>query len=95
MRVTKPIPIEQIVMDRHQLNPSTLSLVDYLFAGGDIPPIKVTTLGTGQYKIKDGRHRVTALKLLGAKEVTATFSTEPLRKPKSWPQFCFQIPIPK
>ncbi len=72
------INLSNIKMDRHPLNPSTLSLVEHLRASGTIPPIHVMLLKNGQYKICDGRHRVTALKLLGRKTVLAIFNKKRL-----------------
>ncbi len=79
MRETKHIDIGLIRMDRYPLNPSTLSLIKYLESGGDVPPIKVTKHPKGGYVIKDGRHRITANKLLGNKKIKARFSNTPLR----------------
>lgn len=74
MRVTRLIPIDQIVMDKWPLNRSTLSLVKHIERVGNLPrPIKVQNLYNGKFKIKNGRHRVTALKLLGYKSIEAKF----------------------
>ncbi len=79
MRKEDEIPIGAIVMDRYPLNESTLRLIFYLMSGGQVPPIKVSTLGNGQFRIKDGRHRVTAFKLLGRQWIRAKYSTKPLK----------------
>lgn len=79
MRVTMKIPIAQIQMDRFPLNPSTLALIKHYEKGGSVPPIKVSFLKNGNYRIKDGRHRITASKLLGREEILATFSTKCLQ----------------
>ncbi len=81
MRVTKLINISEIIVDKYSISPKTLALVDYIRneEGNHIgvcillPPIKVQKLENGQYKLKDGRHRVTAFKLLGIKMITAKF----------------------
>ena len=73
------IPISSIAMDRYPLNPSTLSLIEYLKKGGEVPPIKVAKLKNGNYRILDGRHRVTASKLLGRKLILGKVSMQPLR----------------
>lgn len=79
MRKMEYIFINSIKMDRHPLNPSILSLIDYLKSGGTVPPIKVSRLVDGNFIIKDGRHRVTASKLLGRKTILATFGEGTLK----------------
>lgn len=76
MRTTKHINLVNIEVDNHPLNPSTLELVDYLREGGLVPAIKVIKTSTGSYKIRDGRHRVTAYKLLGRDKILAKFWEE-------------------
>lgn len=71
MRVIKDIPISNIVVDRIPLI-RILSLVKHLEQGGTIPPIKVD-YKNGTYILKDGRHRVTAYKLLGRQFISAKF----------------------
>ena len=73
MRVEKEISIQQINMDHHPINPQTLSLVDYLRSGGEIPAIKVQQIDNGRFRIKDGRHRITAFKLLGKQKIKAKY----------------------
>jgi ParB-like chromosome segregation protein Spo0J len=80
MRVKEYIKVSSIKMDRFPMNPSTLSLIDYLRSGGDIPPIKVAKLPKGGFIIRDGRHRVLAHKLLGMDKILATFSNEPMHR---------------
>jgi len=77
MRTVEIVLIESIVIGPHPLpcNPSVLKLVDFIRSGGQVPPIKLQKCGTG-YRLKDGRHRVAAFKLLGAKEIMAAFATE-------------------
>jgi ParB-like chromosome segregation protein Spo0J len=68
------IKIESILWDKLPINPSVLELVDFLRGGGKIPPIKLQLSSDGGYKLKDGRHRVAAFKLLGIREIEAKFS---------------------
>ena len=75
MRITKELFISQIQMDHHPINPSTLALVKHLEGGGKVPPIHVQTLSDGNYRICDGRHRITAFKLLGRRMIEAKYST--------------------
>jgi len=79
MRITKDLPIANIKMDRWPICPQTFDLATKLEGGLKVPPIHVAKLPNGQYKICDGRHRVTAFKLLGRNEIEARFSTETLR----------------
>ena len=75
MRVIKLIPVSNIIIDRYSISPETLNLVDFIRNNNnlELSPIKVQKLSNGQYKLKDGRHRVTAFKLLGLKEIKAKF----------------------
>lgn len=72
IRVVRPILIAAVQMDRHPLHPRTLELVRYLEAGGSTAPIHVATTEFG-YRICDGRHRITASKLLGRTHILARF----------------------
>ena len=74
-RIVGFINISLIKMDHHPLNPSVLGLIDHLDSGGSVPPIKVASLKDGTFLIRDGRHRVTASKLLGWKTIKAKYST--------------------
>lgn len=53
------------------LNPTTLALIDYLRKGGSVPPIRLAIDKNGQARIKDGRHRYLAFKMLGRKTIKA------------------------
>ncbi len=77
MKVEKMIHICSIKMDNYPLNPSTLNLIDFIRNGGEVPAIRISKMSNGQFKIKDGRHRLTAYKLLGRKEILAKFDTIP------------------
>ena len=73
------IDIGLIRMDRYPMNKSTLSLIDFLREGGEVPAIQVAKHPKGGYIIRDGRHRVLANKLLGHKTIKAKFSDVPMR----------------
>lgn len=75
MRVTKYIPISQIDMDSYPMNPSTLSLIDYIREGNEVNAIEVLSLSNGRFRIKDGCHRVLAHKMLGLNRIKANYST--------------------
>jgi len=79
MRITNYILIAQIKMDRFAIQSRTLDLVKHIDKGGYIPPIKVAC-ANGYYIIRDGRHRVTALKLLGHTKVLAKYSPRKLQQ---------------
>ena len=68
MRVIKEIPIRNIVVDRFSISPQTLSLCDFIRLGGEIPPIKIEKKD-GKYILKNGRHRITAYRLLGLETI--------------------------
>lgn len=74
MRVVKEILIESILIDKLPINLSVLELVDFIRMGGIVPPIHVEISINGGYRIKDGRHRVCAYKLLGRKTIKARVS---------------------
>ena len=79
MRTQEYINIDLVNIDRWPLNPSTLSLIDAMRSGIEIPPIKVSRLKNGRFNIKDGRHRLLTHKLLGLKKIKAEFSTKFLK----------------
>jgi len=76
--IEKLINISNIRIDSHPLNPSTLELIDFIRKNGaqGSPPVRVKITENGVYMIKDGRHRVTAFKLLGIKQILAKVSKE-------------------
>ena len=74
MKITKDILIESILIDKLPINPSVMSLVFFIMSGGDIPPVKLQVSSNGGYKLRDGRHRICAYKLLGIKSIQAKFS---------------------
>lgn len=73
MKLIKQIPINQIVVDKLPINLSTLSLIDYIRNNPNIilPPITVQLLTDGKYKLKDGRHRYLAFKMLQIPNIIA------------------------
>lgn len=76
MRVTKPLNVANLVLDRMPINPHTLALVDYIRQIGytdGLPPIHVRPQEDGSYLVLDGRHRVTAFKLLGLTYIMSRF----------------------
>jgi len=72
MRVVRELPISAIMIYRYPLCPRTLDLVRWMAGGGSIPPIHVLKTPTG-YRILDGRHRLTASKLLGRTHIKARY----------------------
>lgn len=80
MRIRRFLPIGQIIVDRWAIGPQTFDLAAKLQIGFQVPPIKVQDLGNGQFKIRDGRHRITAYKLLGRKEIEVTYGRVPSKE---------------
>lgn len=77
MRVTGQIPIERIKSKKRL--PLGLKAFQFALAmkrGEKFPPVKLqrSVTGDGNYVLKDGRHRVSAAKLLGHKTVFALYS---------------------
>lgn len=62
---------------KYPINPKTLALIDYLRAGGKMHPIHLQPLPNlpGQFKIRGGRHRWLAAKMLGWRMIPARWST--------------------
>lgn len=77
MRKTDFVYIEGLQWDKLPINPKTLGLVYFIMSGGEIKPIKLMKTKNG-YKVKDGRHRIAAYKLLGKKVILAKFY-EPIK----------------
>lgn len=82
MRIKENINISDILLDSMPINNETLRFVLLIIYGIEFPAIKVSKLYTGQYLIRDGRHRVTAYKLLGIKKIMASFSEKCLKNKK-------------
>jgi len=72
MRKIELVNIEGLKWDHLPINKQTLDLVFFLMSGGNVPAIKLEKIKHG-YKIKDGRHRIAAYKLLGRKLIFAKF----------------------
>jgi ParB-like chromosome segregation protein Spo0J len=72
-QIHRKLPISAIELDRTlPVNPRTLALVDYLRSGGRVPEIHVERY-EGGYRIRDGRHRITAYKLLGWPQIDVRY----------------------
>ena len=76
MRKSELVNISGIFWDELPINRTVLDLVFFIISGGEIPPIKIIKFKDG-YKLKDGRHRIAACKLLGKDMIMAKFY-EPL-----------------
>jgi len=72
MRKTDFVYIEGLQWDKLPMNKTVLDLVFFIMSGGEIKPIKIIKFKNG-YKVKDGRHRIAACKLLGKKVILARF----------------------
>jgi len=88
MRFTRSLPLASIWVDRLPTK-GVLELVEYLKAGGEVPPIHVLhpmyaglydfkRPPQGAYGVLDGRHRVMAFKLLGRTHIPARYGIEDL-----------------
>lgn len=86
MREIDFVYIEGILFDKLPMNKSVLDLVFFIMSGGEIPPIKLTKTKDG-YKLKDGRHRLAAYKLLGKKLILAKFY-KPINETKNKKNLC-------
>jgi len=73
MRETGFVNISGIQYDELPMNPEVLDLVFFISSGGEIPPVKLQKTKTG-WKLKDGRHRLAAYKLLGKEKIFAKYS---------------------
>ena len=72
MRKTDFVYIEGLQWDNLPINKTVLDLVFFIMSGGEIGPIKLIKTENG-YKVKDGRHRIAAYKLLGKKIILAKY----------------------
>lgn len=79
MRVVEFINIANVVVDRHSISEQSFDLAKKLDSGqiqpSDLTPIKVV-LNKGAYVLKDGRHRITAFKLVGLKQIKAKYHVD-------------------
>lgn len=84
MRLTHLIDISQIRMDKIPLNQGTYWLAIAMQKQGQLKPIKVCLIESGphagNFEIRDGRHRVTAARLLGWQKIMATYGVSKKRK---------------
>ncbi len=73
--VVRFISISNLKFDNIPINPTTLDLAMKIYNKQidpyELPPIKVMQLPTGQYLIRDGRHRAAAFKLNGLDRIKA------------------------
>ena len=76
MRVTRLIPIGSVDVDRWALDLKTFSFAGMMINRQRFPPIKVSRRKCGRYRILDGRHRITASKIIGRMGIEARFSTD-------------------
>jgi uncharacterized ParB-like nuclease family protein len=74
MRKLEFIKMSTIMIDHLPLNPTGLATTVAMMEGVKMPPIKVVQLEDGRNKIKDGRHRYLAHKLLGKETIWAKVS---------------------
>lgn len=77
MRKTYFVYIEGLHWDKLPMNKTVLDLVFFIMSGGEIPPIKIVKTENG-YKVRDGRHRIAAYKLLDKKLILARYY-EPIK----------------
>jgi hypothetical protein len=71
MRVIQTINIENIDYGKPlPMNKKVMSFALDLLMGNTFPPVKVQHMG-GKYRLKDGRNRLSAYKLLGKKTIRA------------------------
>lgn len=71
MRVVQTIRIEQIEHGKSPLNFKVFSFARAMFWGDVFPPINVEQVSKGKFKLRNGRHRLAAHKLLGRKGIRA------------------------
>lgn len=70
MRVTQTVSIQRIeYKGRLPLNVKVLKFAVAKAKGDIFPPISVERIADGKFKLHDGRHRLAAHKLVGAKDV--------------------------
>ena len=76
-RVTEQINLINIKVDRHSISKQTFDLAFKIKLGEinieELPPIKLIMNNKGAFILKDGRHRLTAFKLLGYKTIKSKY----------------------
>lgn len=75
-RVRRLLPLSCLECDRIPFG-RVLELVRFLEGGGKVPPIRVMLAPQGRWRVKDGRHRYAAFKLLGIKLVEVEHALHP------------------
>jgi len=70
----KRIKINLIEVDRWKLSPLVMKFAQDMEKGDEFPPVIVYLSVTGKYVLHDGRHRISAARLLGKKDILAKFS---------------------
>lgn len=66
------IHVSNLLVDRNPINQQTFQMATYLATHGwpdSWGRVKVQALGNGNYKVKNGRHRVTAARLVGVEYI--------------------------
>ena len=74
MRVIEEVPICKIIIDREVYSNTTKIFANVMrTTNHKFPPIHIQDRGDGFYLIKDGRHRISACKLIGREKILAKF----------------------
>lgn len=75
MKTTGFVNISGILYDKLPMNRDVLDIVFFIMSGNEVPAIKLQKTQNG-WKLKDGRHRLAAYKLLGKQTILASFSNK-------------------
>jgi uncharacterized ParB-like nuclease family protein len=67
------IPFAECIPTTLPINNKVLKMAMFIMSGGELPPITVQNTRHG-YKVIDGRHRISAYKLLGQASIMAKYS---------------------
>ena len=73
MRTLGLVDLRQIDIDRLPLDEKTLCFANALMGGAIFPPIKLHPRVGGRWRIKDGRHRWLAHRMLKRWKIKASF----------------------
>ena len=77
MRTIDYIDLAKIEMrGKYPFDERVLHYANLMKQGEVFPPIKVKNIGKGKFRIKDGRHRYLANKLVGNKKIKCMFFKE-------------------
>ncbi len=71
--VTTHIPLNLIDIDYLPIDRKSYELAKLIAAGTIISPIKLQRIAQGRFKLKNGRHKFVACKLLGYSHIAARF----------------------